>query len=452
MYIKPGVMDDHLYSQLINMQPGSYTKLINNSSYAVFAKLIATRPSLGYIVFGTVSYPNDADAEKKKSEILNALQSGKKFEEVAKQFGSSDLEKKNGGLVMGSPTLPDEVYAVLKGKKDGDYTDPILMENKYFIFKIYKIIPYQLNDDNREFFKKEMMSSSYFQKMQTTLIDQLKKSSQYKITKDFATVSKSYSAYNAFKNDKAVLAQYGKHILSFGDFKTDIDTHFKNLDKIGDSDWNSLAQARIDDFLFKSYSEDFESRPEIRKDIKTFKSGLYSEYIFSDYLRKEVENHPEWLTEYYNKNKSKYMWEERASGRVAIVSDDSLVKSVEKDIKDPKNWESLKKKYDGKLNSKNQILVHFEEGEMSKDADIFNKYKVPFAPGVNAAKVSERTIVVAVDKILPPSQMTEAEAKDLLRDAVTEQKLQETIKAQRAKTQISVEPAFLKELEKNFKK
>ena len=52
------------------------------------------RPSLGYLIFGTLSYPNDANAEKAKTEIYKALSSGKKFNEVTAEFGSNDNEKK----------------------------------------------------------------------------------------------------------------------------------------------------------------------------------------------------------------------------------------------------------------------------------------------------------------------------------------------------------------------
>lgn len=52
-----------------------------------------------------------------KTQIYEALKSGKKFEEVAKLYGSTDAEKNSAGVVMGSPVLPDAVYDAIKGKK-----------------------------------------------------------------------------------------------------------------------------------------------------------------------------------------------------------------------------------------------------------------------------------------------------------------------------------------------
>ena len=146
------------------------------------------------------------------------------------------------------------------------------------------------------------------------------------------------------------------------------------------------------------------------------------------------------------------MWEQRAQGRVAILADEKLKSEIEKEIKDSKEWEALKKKYYGKLNDKNQILVHFEDGKMEKNADVFVKNNVPFKKGVHTTKLGDRTLVIAIDDILPEQQMTQKESQELLNDAVIDQKLQETIATQRAKTKIVVEPAFLNDLEKNFKK
>ena len=200
------------------------------------------------------------------------------------------------------------------------------------------------------------------------------------------------------------------------------------------------------------YSEDFSSQKDIKKELDEFRKGLYSDYIFSKYLNEEIAKHPEWLTKYYNENKSKYMWGNRADGRVAIISDEKLIKEIEKEIKDPKNWESLKTKYYGKLNDKKQILVNFEKGEMEEEAEVFTKYKVPFKTGIHQTKMGERNLVIAIDKILSPAQMTQEEASEMLKDAVTEQKLRETIATQKAKTKIVVQPGFISGLEKNFKK
>ncbi len=61
----------------------------------------------------------------------------------------------------------------------------------------------------------------------------------------------------------------------------------------------------------------------------------------------------------------------RADARVAILTDLSIEKDITKEIKDAKNWDALNKKYYGKLNDKQQLMVHFEKGEMSENSRSF---------------------------------------------------------------------------------
>lgn len=452
VYVKPGVMDQGVFDDLVKASNGSFSRLVNTSGYVAFAKLIDTRPSLGYVIFGTVSYPNNADAEQTKTKIYQALKEGKKFEAVAAEFGSTDQEKKNGGVIMGSPTLPDEVYAEFKKLKSGQYIpQPILIEDKYYIFNVYQMFPYQLDADKKEFFLREMMNSNYAQKLQDQFVNQLMATSTFKMGKENSELSKSYQAFLKQTNPNTVLATYGKNQLKLEEFQKEL-KEFPNIEKVGPQEWKELYDARIRHFVLTSYSKDFDFQPENAQKIKEAKKMLYSEYVFSHYLKNQIDKNPQKLADYYNKNKSKFMWDERADGRVAILLDDSMASEIQKQIKDKSNWEKLKAKYYGKLNAKNQILIHFEEGKMVKDADIFVNNKLPFSAGVNTTKIGDKTVVVAVDSIVPPTQMTKEEADEMIRDAVFEEELQQTIAQQKAKTKIVVEPSFLKELEKNFKK
>ncbi|MNT69872.1 hypothetical protein D3C72_2082160 [compost metagenome] len=77
---------------------------------------------------------------------------------------------------------------------------------------------------------------------------------------------------------------------------------------------------------------------------------------------------------------------------------------------------------------------------------------MPFKKGIFTTKISERDVVVAIDGLLPEQQMTQAESMEDMTDGVTEKLLQKTIADQRAKTKIEIQPAFMAELNKNFKK
>lgn len=446
-YIKPGSVDSDLYADIKTLPFNTLTKLHDRPQYFAFAKVLNSRPSLGYVVFGTISYPKNENSESIKNKIYTDLKSGKKFQEVSKLYGSDENEKENGGTVMGSPTLPDEIYELFKGKKAGYYIpEPILFGENYFVFNIYNVEPYVLNEKNREFFLRDMNSSLYSEVLRNKMNAFLKSDPSYKEFPEFLNVKKSYENLNLAK-DSSTLYTYRKHQTTVGDIKKMIGDKKAEAQKLSNAVWKESLDNINERDLLKFYSEDFTSQKKIKAEIDQFKKELYSDYIFSKYLNEEIAKHPELLTDYYNKNKSRYMWGNRADGRVAIIGNEKLIKDIEKEIKDPKKWETLKAKYTQKKSG-----VNFEKGEMTEDADVFTKNKVPFKPGVFQTKMGDKVIVIAIDKILPPSQMTQEEASELLKDGVTEQILRNTIAEQRAKTKIEIQPEFMKDLEKNFKK
>ncbi|KAF5308572.1 hypothetical protein FQR65_LT18072 [Abscondita terminalis] len=85
LYIKL-VLGGELEADVQKLSIGGYSKLIDTPDNVMFVKVVGERPSLGYLIFGTLSYPNDANAEKAKTEIYEALSSGKKFNEVTAEF------------------------------------------------------------------------------------------------------------------------------------------------------------------------------------------------------------------------------------------------------------------------------------------------------------------------------------------------------------------------------
>ena len=451
-FVKSGNVDVELNKQLELLQPGQFTQLVNSATVAAFAKLVDRRPSLGYIIFGMISYPKNEESEKMKSQIFEALKSGKKFEEVAQLYGSTDTEKKNAGVVMGSPVLPDVVYEAFKNKKQGEYTEPILIGEKYFVFNLYSVVPYQSSEKYNPMFIRDMMDSPFADLAYNKLIESLVKSTDYKEFPDFKKIKKSYQDYLAFKNDKAVLYQFNKDVFTFGDLKTLLSENFKNADKLTKEQWSAFLDSKRGNDVFAVYSRDFVKKPEIKEQLLKTQQNLLADFLFSEWIEKELTNKPELLDDYFKKNQQKYIWEKRADARVAILTDLSIEKDITKEIKDAKNWDALNKKYYGKLNDKQQLMVHFEKGEMSENADVFQVNKVPFEKGIQKVKLGERLLIIAIDGILPSSPMTKEEAMEELRADVREDILAKTIAEQRQKTKIVIEPSFNAELEKNFKK
>lgn len=452
LYIKPGSLDNLMYNEVKTAPNNTYTKFFDTPSYVGFAKVLNSRPSLGYLVFGTITFPKNENAAELQQKIYADLKAGKSFQEVAKLYGANENEKQNGGVILGSPTLPNEVYELFKGQKAGYYTpEPVLYNDNYYVFNLYSVDPYVLNEKNRAFLLREMNSTLYAELVQDKMIEYLKSDATFKEFPAFQQVKKSYANFAAAK-DSEILYQYKGQKITVGDLRKMLGDKKAEAAKLSPTMWSEALTNVNSQDLLRIYSQNFTEIKEVKAQLAEFKKGLYSDFILTKYLSEEIAKHPEWLTEYYNQNKSKFMWGERADGRVAIIADPKLVKEISKEIKTQKGWEAMKAKYGGKLNDQKQILVAFETGEMAKEAEVFTKYKVPFKTGVFKAEVGARTLVIAIDKILAPEQMSQQDAIEEIKDAVNEQKMNEIIATQKAKTKITVQPEFMKDLEKNFKK
>lgn len=452
LYLKPGVVGHQMYADLKKLTPGTFTKLYDQGESIMFAQLVATRPSLGYMIFGSLGI-DPSTSSQKKQEILSQLRKGVPFNEITAKYGTTENEKNNGGVVLGSPTLPDAVYKALAGKTKGYFTtEPVVLAEKHFYFYIYDVVPYELNPNTRALFQREMMASNYQQLLEEELVALEKASGKYRESPAFAAVRTSFSGLKNTKNPSTVLVSYNGKDMTAGALLKQISQQVETPEKLTAEQWKKLLEMNTNSFVFQHYNVEFLSRPEVLTPLQQQRKMLYSEYIFTDYLRKQVEDNPSWVSEYYAKNKDKYLWEAHGKGRVAIVSDPKLVGEIKSSIKDPKQWEALKKRYEQKVDSKGVGLVHFEQGEMSKEADIFTKHQVPFTQGVHSAQLGERTVVVALDQIVAEKQMSLEESKDYIKDALTQQRLEQTLSLQRSSTKIIVDKAFMADLEKNFKK
>ncbi len=452
-YVKAGVLDNKLDSQIKTLPKNALTQLIDTKNFVTFAKVLDSRPSLGYVVFATVSYPNDDKAEATKKSIDADLKAGKDFQEISKTYGDAKNEKENGGLVMGSPSLPDDIYTALKGQKEGYTSQPILKDNKFFIFHIYQIVPYELSEKNEDFFLRDLKESQYAEHLQNQMIAYIKAQPGFKEFPAFQLVKKSFQSFETVdKNPSEVLFQFNGIKTTVGDVSSLLGTRKDEALKLSTQEWGEAIDGMQEQKLFEAYSIDLSKQSPVKDELKQTRKILYSDFLFSKYMKEEIASHPEWLSDYYDKNKQKFMYTSRAEGRVAIIADPKLVDDIKSEIKNKKDWEFLKAKFKGKLNDKGQVIVYFQEGEMAQDADVFTKYNVSFKKGVHTTKMQERDLVIAIDQILAPSQMTKEDAEELIKDAVTDDLLKKITEEQRAKTKIIVQPAFLTELEKNFKK
>jgi len=453
IFIKAGTLEYELEKNITKLRVGEYTELIETPKNIMFIKLLSERPSLGYIIFGTLSYANADNSEILREEIYKQLSSGKSFQEVASMFGTGDNEKNNGGLVLGSPTLPDEVYHQIKDLKEGQYTKiPVLVNDNWVIFNVYSKIKYELTPENTDFFFNDMIESEYGTAFYAEFIESLKKSTKYKEYIVFDRIKKSYTEFKKLSNFSELICSYGKEHINVGEFKNQVEKLIENINDITNDEWKNLVEIVANNFLINAYTKDFENSFEVKKSLKDTEKNLYSNYFYVEYLKKIISDNPQWLTEYYNSHKDKFRTDALARGRIIILSNESDVKKIAKTMKNIKNWEKLKTEYKEKKNDNGETLVTINEGEMPESAEIFTKYGIPFKKGVFTAKIGGKTLIMANDEIIPSEILSEEEARKegLLENLVETDMIEKIISDLKEKAKIIIDTEFVPILNKEY--
>ena len=105
----------------------------------------------------------------------------------------------------------------------------------------------------------------------------------------------------AFKNDKAVLYQFNKDVFTFGDLKTLLSENFKNADKLTKEQWSAFLDSKRGNDVFAVYSRDFVKKPEIKEQLLKTQQNLLADFLFSEWIEKELTNKPELLDDYFKK-------------------------------------------------------------------------------------------------------------------------------------------------------
>jgi peptidyl-prolyl cis-trans isomerase SurA len=228
------------------------------------------------------------------------------------------------------------------------------------------------------------------------------------ITNEFFT--RSWKLPEDFQKDELLFSinekqylydDFGKHLMSaqriyanksipFSDL---IDKEFKSFFE------KSILQFREDNLEFEN--EDFANI------IKEYRDGL----LLFDLMEKEIWNKASkdsiGLEAFYNKNKSKYQWEDRVKVVIASSADEANVETALQMIKKGKSEEDIKKS----LNTEGkQNIIFTKDTYTTADSKLPNNFEVK--EGISKIyKHNEAFHVIDVKAILPAGIKTLEEAK-----------------------------------------
>jgi peptidyl-prolyl cis-trans isomerase SurA len=377
-----------------------------------------------------VKFPKDAteqdktNAKTKIDEIYGKLKAGQSFEELARQFSDDKQSSERGGQLQpfkgGRLPKPfeDAAFAL---KKNNDISEPVMTQYGWHIIKRIELKGVPSFEEIKNELKGRVARDSRSQAGRTALIARVKKEGNFrenlknrdeliKIV-DTSFLRANWKAERAAKLGNKEIFNIGGKSYTQNDFakflesqmsissETDLQEVVKGMYRT----WvNESIVAYEDSQLEKKYPEFANLYREYRDGILLF--DLTDQKVWSRAVKDTAG-----LKEFYEKNKNKYLWDERAEVTIYKCLNEQVAKDVRKMLKAKKTEKEITES----LNKSSQLNVSVEnitylKGE-NKDLDANWKEGVIEKNIVDEKE--KKNHVMVVNKILQKTPKTLAEAR-----------------------------------------
>ncbi|MDQ3046482.1 MAG: peptidylprolyl isomerase [Bacteroidota bacterium] len=394
------------------------------------------------------------NAYTKITEISNKLKAGAKFEELAQQFSDDKASaKKNGELPwFGTGKMPYEFEkASFALANKGDYSDIMRTKYGWHIIKLIDKRGLASFEDMKNELKTKVTKDSRSQAGRTSLIAKIK--SEYKFKENLKARDEFYKVMDSslFEGrwDIAKAASLKKPMFNFNDkvytqadFANYISSHQSKRPK---TDYKMVIIQQYKQFVDESAISYEESRldqkyPEFKALMQEYRDGillfeLTDQKVWSKAVKDTVGS-----KEFYEKNKSSFMWDERADASVYSATDEKVAKQVRALLKKKKT----EKEIIAEVNKNSQLNLQVE-------SRIFNKGENEFVdknwnPGVSADMKSEKdkkTIIVVTSKLLKPEPKSYNDSKGMVTADYQAHLEKEWIEALKKKYPVTIDKSVL---------
>ncbi len=398
-------------------------------------KLTDRRPYRGEIQVRHILINSNENEPKDKKQIAKSkidslyslLQKGADFTELARQHSDHVQSKASGGELPNFNSFsqyPDEFKnAAFSLATDGDFSKPFQTPFGWHIVQRVNVKPLQTQKELDEYLKTRIARDSRSEKSKDAAIQQFKKNFNYKESKkavkkfaknvdttllkgSWALSPKSKLKGNMFtldgkaytQKDFADYLQKNQQAGRFNDTRFALNQYFKEF---------------VDETVYTYQDKQLETKfPEFSNVAKEYKEGILLFEITDQKVWGKAMSDTTGLKEFYEKNKEKYRWQERADVTIFDLRDKAAVAPFMQKLKTgKKSAEELTNEYIKKdplsLNYKNLTV----ERKDNAIVDTLSLWK----PGVfEVGEVDGRYYVVKINKILKPDYKKLSEIKGIV--------------------------------------
>jgi peptidyl-prolyl cis-trans isomerase SurA len=364
------------------------------------------------------------DPEQRINEIYKKLNQGESFESLAKQFSDDKSSAKKGGKItpfksgqLSSEIFENEAFGL---EADGDVSKPFKTNYGWHIVKRIDLKPIQSFKEVKASLVNKVKRDSRSKLINTAMVNELKK--RYQITynpdakKYFESIisneffARSWRLPEDFQKEETIFS-FNNRSVTYNEFSRHL-TSAQRIHAGKPMPFSSLIEKEYDSFFEKSILQFREDNLELEnKDfadiLKEYRDGL----LLFDLMEKEIWNKASkdtlGLETFYNKNKSKYQWEDRVEIVMATSADETNAKAALKMMKKGKSEDEI----NTAINTDTKQNVIFTKGTYNTDD---SKLPTNFVSNKGISKIyqhNEAFHAIDVKAVLPAGIKTLEEAK-----------------------------------------
>jgi peptidyl-prolyl cis-trans isomerase SurA len=365
------------------------------------------------------------NAEKKINEIYSKLNTGAKFEEMAKEFSDDPSSNQKGGELppfgTGSTTrmVPSFEDAAFSLKNNGDYSMPVRTDYGYHIIKKLEWNDVKSFDDMKKELTNKVNRDERSKKTQDSFVLKLKKDYNYqdkskKNVKWFVqNLDTNYyvGKWNAdeLKSDKPLFILDGQ---KFGQqaFATYLENNYRSVRKDENSatvksqfkNWEKEAILGYEETKLEGKYPDFKAL------ITEYHDGILLYEVMSDKVWNKAMKDTVGLKEYFEQNRSKYMWGNRLDAIVYECLNQQIADQVTKMIKN----DTINSKHVlDMINKESELNLRVRTNKFDTEQTAFLKDQ-NLNIGINKSySFDGKVYVVKVNEKLAPKNKEFSEAK-----------------------------------------
>lgn len=349
------------------------------------------------------------------------LQNGKKFADVARSTSDDVRSAMNGGVLppFGAGKLVPEMEAQAFALKEGEYSKPFETRYGWHIVKLVKKFPVPSFEEAKEEMRTSMLKDKRSKYIDKSVVNSLK--DRYKVTvsnKNFTEVERLVDAdfllsakkdTKEFKTNKSVLKIENKEYKG-DDYYAFLKSKSSAYKKFSVEYFVASARALyIEAKLLEYHDENLEGEyPEFHAVMTNYREGILIFNLMNYKVWDKAKDDTLGLANFYDANKTNYMWTERVDIVKAKCFKEDKAKKVRKYLKRKKTQEYI----ENKLNKGAEVNVIIQNGKLTKDS---NKLPENFEwkKGVSDIYKVEKNnfVVIYVNEIVKPEVKTLKEAK-----------------------------------------